>query len=422
MNKNAKLLGAVALSVGAAFMSGCSTMGSRTADNDNPPTSDLVGLSRIFNTVARAPVSMVDSALAKKLTTMAQRDQIHPGILLSNKIEMETGVQPSPEMMQAMGMMIANNMPAALRKPEENADGTTGPEKLCLVYADLPGDTAKGTTHAMLKMEKESVESAIAGISTDKIDIPADLAERMIKLHEGFHCADRWYAPERHRIQAEIQKSTGNYADDGILRLQAELLVNRAETFADIAMVLKMAQEGHKDIIQPHIALRGIAQAHGFATNVSNPLYAAHTMARSTGLQVNPVTGWPDNLTYVPVPGLAHDTTRGLLAAQEFVKSKWDWQLRMMSMEDIMKKAHELTEETTISADQLRALSYELWSAPRDIIGETTGPLAEKLCPPPCATAITAKQRELGAATMGEYKKTLDRAMYPYIKNAPKGP
>lgn len=421
MNKNARLLGAVALSVGAAFMSGCSTMGPRTADNDNPATSDLVGLSKVFNSVARTPVSMIDSALAKRLTTMAQRDQIHPGIILSHKIEMETGVQPAPEAIQAMGMLITRNMPGALRKPETNEDGTPAPEKLCIVYADLPGDAKKGTAHAMLKIEKETVESVIPGISTDKIDIPADLAERMIKLHEGFHCADRWYVVEKNKIQMEIQKSTGTYADDGALRLQSELLVNRAETFADIAMVLKMAQEGHKEIIQPQIALRAIAQANSFVTNLSNPLYGAQTMASSTGLQVSPATGWPDNLTYVPVPGLAHDTTKGLLAAQEFVKSKWDWQLRAMSMEDIMEKAHELTEATTMSADQFRALSYALWSAPRSIIGESTGPVAEQLCPPPCATAITEQQRALGAAAAREYKKTIDRALTPYM-TAPKVP
>jgi hypothetical protein len=416
MNKNAKLLGAVALSLGTIFSSGCSTMGPRSADNDNPPTSDLNGLARIFNSVASIPVTMVDSTFAKKLITMAQRDQISPTIILSHKIELETGVQPNPESMQAMGMLIVKNSPAALRRPEPGPDGEMGPEKLCLVYADLPGDAEKGTIHAMVKIDKESLSDTIPALLADKIDIPADLAERMIKLHEGFHCADRYYVPPRLEIQSQIQKSTGNYAEDGALRLEIDALTNRAETFADVAMILKMAQEGHRDVIAPHAAIRSIAQAHSFVSHVTNPGFAASTLAQASGFQASPATGWPDNLTYVSVPGLAHNTVKGVLAAQEFVNSKWDWQLRAMSMEDIMKKAHEITEETTMSADQLRGLSYTMWAAPREIIGETQAPLAEKLCPPPCATAITKEQRELGKAAIADYKKTIDRALIPFIK------
>jgi hypothetical protein len=69
-----------------------------------------------------------------------------------------------------------------------------------------------------------------------------------------------------------------------------------------------------------------------------------------------------------------------------------------------------------MSEDPLRGLSYTMWAAPREIIGETQAPLAEKLCPPPCATAITKEQRELGKAAIADYKKTIDRALIPFIK------
>ena len=423
MNKNAKLLGAVALSLGAVFTSGCSTLGgARPADNDNPATSDLTGLAKLFNSVSSNRVSMMDSKLANTILTMAKRDEVSPGIILSSKIELETGVEPSPLALRAMGQMISGNMPASLRQPEYDANGKMLPEKLCLVYADIPGDADKGPIHAMNKIDKEDVAKTIPAIQADEIKIPTDLAERMIKLHEGFHCADRWYAAENQKLRDTLQKSRNGYAEDGPLRLQIDLFTNRAETFADVAMVLKMAQEGHRDIIKPHIAIRSIAQAHSFVSNLSQPGYGIDTLAQQTGLQTSPATGWPDNLSFVAVPGLAHNTTKGLLAVQEFVESKWDWQLRSMSMEDIMEKAREITEATTMNADQLRGLSYVLWTAPRSLIGVTTEPLAEKLCPPPCASAITAQQQELGKAAMIDYKKTLDRAMYPYTKEAPKGP
>lgn len=418
MNKNAKLLGAVALSLGTVFSSGCSSLGPRNSDNndDHPATSDVRGLSRIFNTITKSPMSMVDGKLAQKIISMAQRDQISPGTILAHRIEMDTGVQPTPDSIRNIGVLISRNMPAAFRVMSDPTDSVAARETLCLVYADLPGETGKGPLQAMLQIDPDTINDVIPELDASKIKISDELGERMIKLHEGFHCADRWYAPARYALHEEMQKSKTNYAEDSALRLQGELLVGRAETFADVAMVLKMAQEGHKDIIASHIAIRSVAQAHAFATRMLDPGFASSTLARTSGLQPGPQTGWPDNLTYVPVPGLAHNTTKGLLAAQEFVQSKWDWQLRTMSMEDIMQKAHEITESTTMTADQLRGLSFAMWGAPRAIIGETTGPLAEKLCPPPCATGITQRQRDLGDVEIQSYKQTLNRAMYPFIK------
>jgi hypothetical protein len=418
MNKNAKLLGAVALSLGTIFSSGCASLGPRNAENDNPATSDVDGLSQIFNRVSRTPMTMVDRPLAKKLMEMGQRDKISPIILLSHKIQLETGIEPSKRALQTIGSLISNNTPASFRIPkdEKGPNGEMQTENLCYVYANLPGDAEKGPVQSMLQIDEESLAKAIPTLDASKIIIPTELAERIVKLHEGFHCADKWFAPERLKTHLQIQESSGNYRDDHELRLKQEMLTHRSETFADVAMVLKMAQEGHKDIIAAHVAIRSIAQTHMGAENLSNPTFAVRVLARESGLRVDQETGWPDNLTYIQVPGLAHNTTKGVLAAQDYINSRWDWQLKQMSMEDIMNKAREITEATALSADQFRGLSYTLWSAPREEFGETVAPIAEQLCPPPCASAITDQQREIGKAALEDYQKTLKRALAPFIK------
>ncbi|MGZ9097959.1 MAG: hypothetical protein ACXW30_06665 [Micavibrio sp.] len=414
MAKKAKIIGAAALSLSALFSASCMTLDNSPIpyDNDNnPPTHDMAGLSRLFNRHSSVPVVFID----RKTVDASTQDSLV--ILFPDLIRNATGIEPSENTVMGLSRSYHTRSPVAIPNLERSPDGELS-VNLCATYAELPGDASKGTLNALMKVDTDAFVNAVGdNIDPGKVTMPVDIAERIIRLHEGFHCIDRWYTKAMYTLIASTSEDElDDHAKNSDFRLQMGLIRHKGEIFADVAAALKIAQEGHSEILDDYAAARAMRQAYVYNTTISS--YAATDLSsKSYAMGVQNSTGfsavirWPDNIVYIPVPLLTHHTAKGLLAVQDFVAESQPRTIRAITMEDILQKAHEITEAVAPTLDAFRGLSYELWSPVRRVEGETNP--NNNLCPA-CASAITPEQKALGRDAAADYFDTVNRAMRPF--------
>ncbi|WP_435642063.1 hypothetical protein [Micavibrio aeruginosavorus] len=411
-----------------ALVAGCQTS-STMPDNDNhPPYPSSIDtsteLTHLFTRHSATPVIVLNSVAIENAMDNAPHGAV--GVtaetVLPSLIKTLSGVAPSPDTVAMLGSAYYNRAPVAIPNHENIGNNGSGPRNdLWVVFGDLPGIPEHGTLFMFSKIHPDNFKKIAPDIDVDALHIPPPLAERFIKLHEGFHAIDTRYTVAMHNLPPLHESSFADYARHNDARMQIEVLHQKAETFADVASALKMAQEGHAKYLTPYAASRGMAQYFRHLHSLQQgDTYADMIMTDETGMIADKVSGWPDNLTFVPQPFTSHNTVKGLLMVNDFVARTPVHTIRTMTMDDILAKAYAITEAATPSPDTLRAQAFYMWRDIRKTLGETTDPLmAQDFCPPPCASAITPAQRAGAKDAYDDYINTLNRAVAPYRKPSP---
>lgn len=423
MNKNAKFVGAAILSLSAAFNAACTTISLPGLANDNnPATDDMRSMGQFFSKYSPVPVFMIDRKLAVDISRSPSDKKTAPEKLLTH-IQKTTGITLSDYSLYQLSSAIGDGAPASFQNMTVEKDEQYK-ANLCLVFADLVADpTEMGIVYAMSKLTQEDMSKITPDVILANITMPTETGARLIKLHEGFHCTDTIYRARLRELSKKLPASYENYAQGSQTNLEISLIGNKMEIYADVAASLKIAQEGHADILPAQAAMRALMQVYDHHTLMNDPQAAFPHIRNAANMSADHTTGWPDNLIYVPVPGYAHNTTKGLLAAIDFVKNTPEEQIRNLSMEQIMQKAYEITESVSPSLDEFRGLTFQFYKTIRKALGETIDPTQIKdICPPPCASAITGEQRALGEIAREAYLNTQNQALAPYRKTAPKAP
>ena len=423
MNKNTKFVGAAILSLSSAFNAACSTISLPYMANDNnPATDDMRGMSQMFSKYSPVPVFMIDRSLAVDISRSPSDKKTAPEKLLAH-IQKTTGVTLSDYSLYQLSSAIGDGAPVSFQNLIVEKD-TQHKANLCVVFADLVADPSEmGMVYAMSKLTQEDMSKITPDVILANITMPVETGERLIKLHEGFHCTDKIYRERLMELTRKLPPSYEDYAKGSQARLEIGWIINKMEIYADVAASLKIAQEGHADILPAQAAMRALMQIYDHHTIMNDPQASFPNIRNATNMNADHTTGWPDNLVYVPVPGYAHNTTKGVLAAIDFVKNTPEEQIRNLSMEQIMQKAYEITESVSPSLDEFRGLTFQFYKTIRKALGETIDPAQIKdICPPPCASAITDEQRALGEIAREAHLNTQNQALAPYRKTAPKAP
>lgn len=423
MNKNTKFVGAAVLSLSALFNTACSTITLPGMANDNhPATDDMRAMSQFFSKHSSVPVFMIDRRLAVDISKAVSDKKTAPEKLLAH-IEKTTGVTLSDYSLYQLSSAIGDGAPVSFQNLIVEKD-TQHKANLCVVFADLVADPSEmGMVYAMSKLTQETMSKITPDVILANITMPVETGERLIKLHEGFHCTDKIYRERLMELTTKLPPSYEDYAKGSLARLEIDWIINKMEIYADVAASLKIAQEGHADILPAQAAMRALMQVYDHHTIMKDPQVAFPNLRNAASMSADHTTGWPDNLIYVPLPGYAHNTTKGVLAAIDFINSTPEQQIRTLSTEQIMQKAYEITESVAPSLDEFRGLTFQFYKTIRKALGETVDPAQiNTICPPPCASAITGEQRALGEIAREAYINTQNRALAPYRKTAPKAP
>lgn len=385
----------------------------------SPDTHDLTGLAQLFTRYATMPVVILDGHQIDRAIKNGPTDSV--GVtaetVIPKLIHNKTGLYPNDNIVQSIHNSYYARYPLALfnRPDHGNENSEKPPVNMCVIFADLLSAPDKDTLTTLSNIDIEQFTSTIPGIDPTAIHIPPAIAERFIKLHEGFHCADSVYTKQLQDIDDIYEDSFVDYTKNQERRLQENVIHQKAEIFADVAAALKMAQEGFGAYLPDYAASRAMAQTFNRASRVDDLDTAKNVLFNQTEIWPSRETGWPDNITYVPVPILTHNTVKGLLMVNDFVAAMPGDVLRAMTMDDIIETAYHITERVAPDAETLRALSFQMWEQARMELGETTAPaFYDTLCPSPCATAITQSQRILARRALDDYMHTLNRALASY--------
>lgn len=411
-----------------ALVAGCQTSSTMVGNDNQPPQpprfDTSTELTHLFTRHSATPVIVLDSVMIERAMDHAPEGAV--GVtaetILPSLIKTLSGIEASADTVEMLGQAYYNHAPVAIPNHDNiGGDITKKTNDLWVVFGDLPGAPVYGTLFMFSKIHPDNFKKIAPDIDVDALHIPPHLAERFIKLHEGFHAIDRRYTIAMHNLPELHEESFADYARHNDIRMQIEVLHQKAETFADVAAALKMAQEGHGQYLVPYAASRGMAQYFRHLHSLQRGQgYADMIMTDETGVIADKVSGWPDNLTFVPQPFTSHNTVKGLLMVNDFVARTPARTIRAMTMDDILAKAYAITESATPSPDMLRAQAFYMWNDIRKNLGETTDPLlVEDFCPAPCASAITPAQRANAKTAYDDYINTLNRAVAPYRKPSP---
>ncbi len=283
----------------------------------------------------------------------------------------------------------------------------------CLIHAELkvkkwasPYAAYNNASPKLNWLQYNGKQISLRGL---KFSQSHDQIRRFKRLHEGFHCTDPWF-------RANITSSGGRtnswqaLVSSGEKRLRSEYDIYRAETYADIAGTLKLAQEGNLQAASEAATYRAIKQIEARGMR-SAPQLAKMIISKMTDAEVNILTdGWIDDMTFVSAPAFFNYTIPGLLAVRDFIREQGPEKMATMTMENIMDKAREITENTTMSRNEYRGVSYHLWQPVRRYLSITQPHLKDKIAEGIQTFPLTQEQYESGQKALERYKEAVEKA------------